>query len=377
MAKHSPVFPAYSSSDGVKLIEFGGWDMPLNFAAGIVAEHLAVRRSLGLFDVSHMGEIEIEGEEAEGFVDWLVTNNVRTMEVGQALYSPMCYPDGGVVDDLIIYRRGDARYLLVVNAGNHDKDLAWILRENPRMKADPGWAGGRLRIRDASNEIALLALQGPKAEEWLQPKVSANLAALRPFRFLDDVELFGTHALLSRTGYTGEDGFELYLPWNKAADVWTEIVRAAGSELLPCGLGARDTLRIEVRLPLYGQELSETISPLEAGLKSFVKLDAGDFCGRSVLLRQREAGPPRLLVGCEMIDKGVPRHGLPVFLSGQQIGEVTSGERSPISGAFIGLIIARAGTTPTGAEVEIDFGGRRKRARIVKTPFYKKTGGKP
>jgi glycine cleavage system T protein (aminomethyltransferase) len=376
MAKRSPVFPAYSSLDGVKLIEFGGWDMPLNFAAGIVAEHLAVRRSVGLFDVSHMGEIEIEGEESEGFVDWLVTNNVRSMEIGQALYSPMCYPDGGVVDDLIIYRRGEARYLLVVNAGNHDKDLAWILRENPRMKAGSGWAAGRLRIRDASDELALLALQGPKAEEWLTPRVDADLQSLRPFRFLDGLELFGARGLLSRTGYTGEDGFELYLPWDKASDVWTEMMSSGGGELLPCGLGARDTLRIEVRLPLYGQELSETISPLEAGLKSFVKLDAEDFCGRAALMRQRAEGPPRVLVGCEMIDKGVPRHGLPVFLSGQQIGEVTSGERSPISGSFIGLIIARTGTVSTGTEVEIDFGGRRKRARIVKTPFYKKLGGK-
>ncbi len=365
----TPLYDAYSTYPGVKMIDFAGWEMPLHFAAGIIAEHRRVREAAGLFDVSHMGELLFEGPGSVETLDWLVTNDVRGMDVGQALYSPMCTPDGGTIDDLIIYRLASESFMVVVNAANTAKDLAWMKTESRRIRP----TAVAPKIVDRSREIALLAFQGPKAEAWLSGLAGTDLSAIRPFRFASGVLLSGVEATIARTGYTGEDGFELFVAADDAVRVWRAILDACGPlGALPCGLGARDSLRIEARLPLFGQELDASIGPLEAGLASFVKMEKGEFCGRAALQAQKERGLRRVLRGCEMIDRGVPRHGYLVYADRSEIGIVTSGERSPTLDTFIGLVLISREWSTIGTEIEIDFGGRRKRARVVKTPFYRR-----
>ena len=378
MIRRSPLYDTYKDYPGIKLIDFAGWELPLHYQAGIIAEHMCVRQNAGLFDVSHMGEIELEGEGAGSFVDWLVTNDVDALEVGQAVYTPMCYPDGGVVDDLLVYRRGPARYMLVVNAANRTKVLNWIREDNPWSRSGRILLGQEgVRVTDRSEEIALMALQGPSALSILSELVAGDIAAIKPFHFVEQVRLFGESILLSRTGYTGEDGFEIYSDARSAPAIWEGLIdHGAEAGVLPCGLGARDTLRIEARLPLYGQEISSDISPLEGGLKVFVKFEKRDFCGRERLLELQQTGVPRTIRGIRMIDKGVPRTGYPVWLGDRQVGIVTSGLKSPVLGSFVGLVLASAGILKKGMEVEVDFGPRRKRAEVVATPFYKNTGGK-
>ena len=381
MIRRSPLFEAYKDYPGIKLVDFAGWELPLHFEAGIIGEHLSVRRAAGLFDVSHMGEIEIAGPGAMQLVDWLVTNDVRRLAIGHALYSPMCYPNGGVVDDLLVYRLASDRYMLVVNAANTAKDLRWIASENPLMSSPAGVGGGaskpEVSVVDRSDDTALIALQGPKAPELLREIAGPVGDTLAPFEFRASVEIAGVPVLLSRTGYTGEDGFELFVPAVDAPTVWRTLYehgRPAG--LLPCGLGARDTLRIEARLPLYGQELSPEITPLEAGLRIFVKLEKDDFCGKATLVEIKSKGVPRSLRGFRMIDKGVPRPGYTVYANGKQVGTVTSGLKSPMLDSFVGLVLAKTGSLEKGMQIEIDVGARRKRAEVVATPFYKNTGGK-
>lgn len=375
MTKKSPLYETYKDYPGAKIVDFAGWELPLCFESGIIAEHLAVRRCAGLFDVSHMGEIEIAGSDATDLVDWLVTNDVRGMSVGHALYSPMCYPDGGVVDDLLVYKRGEQRFMLVVNAANTAKDLRWIVQENPLVRGDPS-TNTDVTVVDRSEEIALIAFQGPKAADFLREIVGSVVDSVTGFEFVEDVDVLGVPVLLSRTGYTGEDGFELFVAAGKAGLVWSGLVeRFRRHDVLPCGIGARDTLRIEAKLPLYGQELSPEISPLEAGLATFVKLEAGDFCGKEALLAMRERGIPRVLRGFRMIDKGVPRHGYAVYANGERVGVVTSGLKSPMLDAFVGLVLAKRRTLEKGMNIEVDFGTRRKRAEVVSTPFYRNRGG--
>jgi len=365
----TPLYDLYSTYPGVKIIDFAGWEMPLNFAAGIIAEHRRVREGAGLFDVSHMGELFLEGAGSAETLDWLVTNDVRGMEVGQAIYTPMCTPDGGTIDDLIIYRLGPERFMVVVNAANTAKDLAWMNVESRKVRP----AALAATITDRSREIALLAFQGPKAEAWLSGLTATDLSKIRPFRFASGVLLSGVEATVARTGYTGEDGFELFVAAEEAARLWRTILDASGTlGALPCGLGARDSLRIEARLPLFGQELDGSIGPLEAGLASFVKMEKGEFCGRAALREQKERGLRRVLRGCEMIDRGVPRHGYIVYGDNSEIGVVTSGERSPTLDTFIGLVLVSREWSEIGTEIDIDFAGKRKRARIVKTPFYRR-----
>ena len=365
--KRTPLYDTYSNYDGVKLVDFGGWELPLHFASQISGEHIAVRTAAGLFDVSHMGECVINGEEAPAYLDYLCTNSIADLEVGRCRYTMMCYPDGTVVDDVLVYRRGETTFLLVLNASNTDKDLAWIRSDNPRASHCP-------EVIDISSTTALLALQGPRAAEILKTLVP-ECDELESFAFKSQCEIGDIFALVSRTGYTGEDGFEIFCNVDDAPRLWNLILEhGAPVGLLPCGLGSRDSLRIEAKLPLYGHEISESITPLEANLGVFVKFDKGDFCGRDALVRQQEEGIPRSLRGLEMIDKGVPRQGYPVLHEGRQIGAITSGTKSPTLGGFWAYaLIDRSLSLKFGSEVAVLINGQEKRARVVKSPFYRRT----
>lgn len=362
--KRTPIYEQVKQLGG-KTIDFGGWELPVQFS-GIKNEHNAVRNNAGLFDVSHMGEFEVTGEGAEDFLNALLTNDVTTLNPGEAQYSIMCYEDGGTVDDLLVYKKADQTYFLVVNAANINQDFEWIMSHAPES----------VRIKNHSEDIALLALQGPNAERILQKVTKEPLQSIKPFHFIDEVNLSGTTALLSRTGYTGEDGFEIYCKWEEAPDLWKVILEAGEEEgLIPCGLGARDTLRFEARLALYGQELSRSISPIEAGLGFAVKLNKeSDFIGKHALMKQKEQGAPRKLVGIEMIDKAIPRSHYPVLIGNEQVGEVTTGTQSPTLGKNLGLALIKANYTDLSTELEVEIRGKRKKAVIVKTPFYKRTG---
>jgi len=360
--KHTPLYETYKKY-GAKTIDFGGWELPVQFTS-IKEEHAAVRERAGLFDVSHMGEIEVKGEAAESFLQSLVTNDVGKLEAGGAQYTAMCYENGGTVDDLIIYKKGDHDYLLVVNAANTDKDFEWITSHAPE----------NVTVKNISGEVAQLAVQGPKAEAVLQKLTDTDLSTIGFFKFKEDVSIAGVPTLVSRTGYTGEDGFELYMPWEAAPKVWEAIIEA-GSEygLLPCGLGARDTLRFEAKLPLYGQELTADISPLEAGIGFAVKVDKeADFIGKAALKAQKENGLTRKIVGIEMVDKGIPRAHYPVYSGDRKIGEVTTGAPSPTLGKNLGLALLEKPFTEIGTEVDVEIRGKRKKAVVVKTPFYKR-----
>jgi aminomethyltransferase len=360
--KKTPLYEKHVAL-GAKLIDFGGWMMPLQYS-GILEEHRSVRTTAGLFDVSHMGEILVKGPEAAEFIQKMITNDISRLHSFQILYSPMCYPSGGIVDDVLIYKLNAQEYLLVVNAANIDKDFKW-LKEHQQ---------GGVTVQDVSPQYAQLALQGPLAQDILQKLTDVPLNEIRFFRFKDKLDIAGVQALVSRTGYTGEDGFEMYIPIEKVLTLWDSLMQA-GEEygLVPAGLGARDTLRFEVALPLYGQELSEEISPLEAGLDKFVKLGKEDFVGRDVLIQQREQGVPRKLVGFEMIDRGIPRHNYEVRMDERSVGYVTSGSFSPSLNKNLGLALVDSRLDiETDTQIEIVVRRRLLKAKITKTPFYVK-----
>lgn len=363
--KRTPLFPCYGDFAGARCIDFGGWELPVQFS-GIVAEHEAVRERAGLFDVSHMGEFLVTGPGAEAFLQRMTVNDVTKLADGQAQYTMMCYPDGGVVDDLLVYRLGAERYMVVVNASNIEKDYEWL---RSHIGQD------RVTMVDQSEQTGLLALQGPLAEKILSQVTDAPVGGLTPFRFIESAQVCGKNALVSRTGYTGEDGFELYVASEDAAHIWQGLLEAGGADgLVPVGLGARDTLRFEARLPLYGQELSKDISPLEAGLGFFVKLDKGEFIGREPLLAQKQDGVSRRLVGIEMVDRGIPRTHYPVYAgeAGELIGEVTTGTQSPTLKRNIGLALVAKDFAALGTELWVEIRGKRLRAQVVKAPFYKR-----
>ena len=364
--KRTPLYDTYRDYDGVKLVDFGGWELPLHFAAGISGEHIAVRTRAGLFDVSHMGECVISGEGATDYLEYLCTNAIADLEVGRCRYTMMCYPNGTVVDDILVYHRNENTYLLVLNASNTEKDLSWIMHDNPRASHCP-------EVIDISDTTALLALQGPQAQEILKT-VAAGCEEIESFAFKSQCEAEDIFTLISRTGYTGEDGFEIFCNVDDAPRLWNLILeRGEPFGLLPCGLGCRDSLRIEAKLPLYGHEISDAITPLEANLAAFVKLDKGDFCGRDALVRQEEEGLPRSLRGLEMIDRGVPRQGYPVLLEGREIGAITSGLKSPTLGGFWAYaLLDRSLALKFGSEVCVLIHGQEKRARVVKSPFYRR-----
>ncbi|MCG7407351.1 glycine cleavage system aminomethyltransferase GcvT [Paenibacillus sp. ACRRX] len=361
--KRTPLFPQYANYLGARCIDFGGWELPVQFS-GIQKEHDAVRQQAGLFDVSHMGEFWIEGPHAEAFIQGMTTNDVTRIVDGQAQYSLLCYPHGGVVDDLLVYRVAEGRYMLVVNASNIDKDFEWLEQHLP----DSG-----VSLRNVSDETALIALQGPNAVAILSSLTDTPVAELKPFHFKERVDIQGLTALVSRTGYTGEDGFELYAASVDAPKLW-DIIMAAGEPhgLVPAGLGARDTLRFEARLPLYGQELSQDISPLEASLGMFVKLDSGPFIGSDALQQQKQAGLKRKLIGLEMIDKGIARSHYPVYADGEQIGEVTTGTQSPTLKRNLALALIDTKYADLGTEVYVEIRGKQLKAQVIKAPFYKR-----
>lgn len=360
--KKTPLYEAYKNH-GAKTIDFGGWDLPVQFSS-IKDEHEAVRTKAGLFDVSHMGEIEVKGKDSLAYLQKMMTNDVSKLKDGGAQYTAMCYPDGGTVDDLLIYKKADEDYLLVVNASNIEKDFDWLKSHVTE----------EVEVINISESIAQLAIQGPLAEKILQKLTNTDLSAIKFFKFKENVNINGVIALVSRTGYTGEDGFEIYCQQEDGVQLWDMLLEAGKEDgLVPCGLGSRDTLRFEANLALYGQELSKDITPIEAGIGFAVKTNKEeDFFGKEVLKEQRENGAPRRMVGIEMIDKGIPRHGYEVFVGDEKVGEVTTGTQSPTLKKNIGLALLEKDFTELETEVEVQVRKKRLKAKVVKTPFYQR-----
>ena len=358
--KQTPLYEMHQKYGG-KIIDFGGWALPVQFA-GIIKEHQMVRQKAGLFDVSHMGEISVKGTGAEEFTRYLVTNDIKQLQDHQIIYTLMCYPEGGVVDDLLVYKFSSQYYFLVVNAANLDKDFAWISEH----------AFPDVEVKNLSDNYAQLAVQGPEAQRILQTIASVDLSAIKFFWFKPDVKIAGVECLVSRTGYTGEDGFELYVSPDQAPYIWEEILKAGGDDIAPIGLGARDTLRFEAKLPLYGQELDKDINPLEAGLGYFVQLQGDEFIGKEALVKQKEAKPARVLVEFEMLGKGIPRSHYEVEKDGANIGWVTTGAHSPTLNKAIGLALIKREYNQPGAEIDIMIRNKAVKARIGKGIFYSK-----
>jgi aminomethyltransferase len=359
--KRTPLFDVYKKYGG-KTIDFGGWELPVQFSS-IKEEHIAVRERAGLFDVSHMGEILIKGEQSLAFLQSILTNDISKLTPGKIIYTLMCYENGTVVDDLLVYMLGIEEYLLVVNASNTEKDYEWI--NSKKIE--------NVTIENVSSDWAQLALQGPASIEIIEKLTGISSDEIKYFTFLDEVDIKGIQVLLSRTGYTGEDGYEIYCQSFEAKKLW-EALMDEGEEygLIPCGLGARDTLRFEVKYPLYGQEISDEITPLEAGLNFAVKLQKEDFIGKSSLVAQKEAGIPRKLVGIEMIDNGIPRHGYEIFVGEVKIGHVTTGTQVPSTKRNVGLALINVDFSEIGTPLEVVIRNKKLRAEVVQTPFYKR-----
>ena len=351
---------------GARMVGFGGWDMPVEYS-GIVDEHLAVRTKAGLFDVSHMGEVEIAGADALAAVQRITSNDAAQLETGRAQYSALTTHEGTFVDDLLVYKLADAHFLLVINAANIDKDYAWIKQE-----VRP--AGDVVAV-NVSSRYALLALQGPLAGEILQPLTGVELRTIAYYHFATG-EVAGVLATISRTGYTGEDGFELLVPPQAAERVWNALLDAGtGADLRPAGLGARDTLRLEAGMRLYGSDMDETTTVLEAGLGWVVGWDKAAFNGKDALVRQKADGLERKLVGFELLDRGIARHGYDVHVGDEKVGVVTSGTHTPFLKKAIGMAYVPFELRKAGSELAIDVRGRRLRARVVPMPFYKRARG--
>ncbi len=350
---------------GAKMIEFFGWEMPLEFN-GIIEEHLAVRERAGLFDVSHMGEIVIHGEQALDFIQYLTPNDASRLVQGKAQYTALTTPMGTFVDDLLVYCLSEDEYLLVVNCSNSDKDYEWILRHQE---------GFDTQVENKSDDYTQLALQGPRALEILKPLTEIDLEEMKPFR-ADWGKIAGEDVLVSRTGYTGEDGVEIYTLSSRPENIWDSILeRGKSYDILPIGLGARDTLRLEARLMLYGNDIDETTTVLEAGLGWVVKFKKGEFLGRDALLKQKEEGIKRKIVGFEVVDRGIARSHYPVYIEGEEVSDITSGTFSPYLKKSIGLTYLPIEYTEEGTEFEIGIRDRMIKARVIPTPFYKRDEG--
>lgn len=356
---------------GAKMVEFNGWDMPVEYPAslggGIINEHMAVRTGVGIFDVSHMGDIRLAGREALAAVQHISMNDASRLSVGQAQYSALLYPQGTFVDDVIVHRLGDDEYLLVINAGTREKDFNWV-RENTRQFD--------CAVQDLSDDFTQIAIQGPRAVELLQKLTDADLSAVKFYWVTRGTVCGLKNTLMGRTGYTAEDGFEIYIPSDEgtSAFVWNEIL-IAGKEfgVVPCGLGARNTLRLEGKLPLYGHEISDTINVWEAGLDRFCKMEKAEFLGREALQEAKAAGLKRVLVGLEMTERGIARDGYKVLDSaGKAIGYITSGSPAPFLKKNIALAYVPTEFEPVGTRLKVEIRGQGTGAVVVPTPFYKR-----
>lgn len=357
MEQKTPLYDCHVAQEG-KIVPFAGYLLPVQYPTGVIAEHMAVRTKCGLFDVSHMGEVIYEGPDALANINKILTNDYTKMDIGRVRYSLMCYEDGGVVDDLLVYKMREDKYLIVVNAGNHYKDVAWMQDH----------IFGDVRFTDISDSVAQIALQGPAADAIIA-KLTQDIPQ-KYYSFIDNVDIGGITALISQTGYTGEKGYEIYVAAADASQMWQKLL-AAGKDkgLVPCGLGARDTLRLEAAMPLYGHEMDETISPLETGLNFAVKLDK-EFIGRDALLAAGE--PKRQRVGLKVLGRGIVREHQDVYYQGQLIGHSTSGTHCPYLGGAYAMALVAAKSVNIGDKVEVDVRGRRIEAEVVPLPFYKR-----
>ncbi len=354
---------------GAKMVEFNGWDMPVEYpkTGGLVAEHLAVRASVGIFDVSHMGDIRLSGPDALAATQRMTMNDASRLVIGQAQYSALLYPEGTFVDDVIVHRLGEQDFLLVINAGNNAKDYDWVQQQAK---------GFNCRVENLSDDFTQIAIQGPNGVKVLQKLTGADLSAVKFYWFTHGRVCGIPNVLIARTGYTAEDGFEIYIPSDPdtSARVWNEIL-TAGKEfgLLACGLGARNTLRLEGALSLYGHEISDKITVWEARLDRFIKMEKGEFAGREALARQKAEGVRRLLVALEAVERGIPRDGYKVFdLAGKEIGFVTSGSPAPFLKKNIALAYVPAAVAEVGNEVAVEIRGQKVKCKIVPIPFYKR-----
>ncbi len=354
---------------GAKMVDFGGWDMPVEYPApgGLINEHIAVRTGVGVFDVSHMGDIRFHGPQALAAVQHITRNDASRLAVGQAQYSAMLYPQGTFVDDVIVHKMADDDYLLVINAGTREKDFGWA-RDNTRQFD--------CMVEDVGDHYTQLAIQGPRAEQTVAKLTDANLSAVKNYWFTYGTVCGLKNTLIARTGYTAEDGFEIYVPSDERTSerVWSEVL-AAGKEfgILPCGLGARNTLRLEGKMALYGHEISNQISVWEAGLDRFCKLEKPEFVGKVALEKQKAEGITRTLVGLEMIERGIARDGYKVFdLGGKEIGSVTSGSYAPFLKKNIALAYVPPAQSALGMELAVEIRSQQVKAKVVPTPFYKR-----
>jgi len=352
---------------GGRMVPFAGWEMPVQYPAGPLQEHRATRRVAGLFDIDHMGQIEVCGPQAEAFVNWIVTYDVNQMNLFDAHYALFCYADGGTIDDLFVYRLPDPQvrehdyFFLVINAANRDKDVAWVKAHANAFDVE---------VKDISDKTYMLAFQGPKAPEIMNRLTSVALTEVTRFTAVQDTIFGEVPVLLGRTGYTGEDGFELFFPVEHALKVWEGIMEEGESDVvIPIGLAARDSLRFEPCMPLYGHELSPTISPIEARLSFAVSLHK-DFIGRDALLKQKLEKPERVLVGFKLIGRGVAREGYPVIYDGNEVGEVSTGMFSPTTSQYVGMAFVPRSISRIGTPIEIKIRNKMVEARIVKRPFY-------
>lgn len=357
MEQKTPLYDCHVAQEG-KIVPFAGYLLPVQYPTGVIAEHMAVRTKCGLFDVSHMGEVIYEGPDALANINKILTNDYTKMDIGRVRYSLMCYEDGGVVDDLLVYKMREDKYLIVVNAGNHHKDVAWMQDH----------LFGDVRFTDISDSVAQIALQGPAADAIIA-KLTQDIPQ-KYYSFIDNVDIGGITALISQTGYTGEKGYEIYVAAADASQMWQKLLAAGKDEgLIPCGLGARDTLRLEAAMPLYGHEMDETVSPLETGLNFAVKLDK-EFIGRDTLLAAGE--PKRQRVGLKVLGRGIVREHQDVYYQGQLIGHSTSGTHCPYLGGAYAMALVTAKSVNIGDKVEVDVRGRRIEAEVVPLPFYKR-----
>jgi aminomethyltransferase len=363
--KQTPLNSAHRLAGG-RMVDFGGWDMPVQYPAGTIEEHLRTRTHAGLFDVSHMGEIDVRGSDAIAFVNRLTSNDVTKLVDGQAQYTALTTPEGTVVDDLLVYRIAPDHLLLVVNASTTEKDWDWIESHH---------SGENVQLKNVSAEYCQLAVQGPEAQSILQKLTDLPLAEIKYYTFRHGI-VDGVEGIVSRTGYTGEDGFEIYAPADRAEQLWTRVLDAGNTGtptgVLPCGLAARNTLRLEAGLALYGHEIDDTTTLLEANLGWICKLDKGDFTGREALARQKQEGVKRKLVGFEVTDRGIARDEQDVVVGEQRVGKVTSGSPAPFLKKNIGFAYVPVEFATVGQEIQIDVRGRLVNAQIVKTPFYKR-----